>query len=182
MIDPRSIKDYLPIEGKITRLGVFTRENITDAYLAWLNNPAVTQYSNQRFRRHTLQTSLDYLETFNNSENLFLAVLSKGDEEFIGTMTVFLSSVHETADMGIMIGDTRYWGKGIGSDAWLTMLTFLLDKVKVRKATGGTLGCNLSMQRIMLKSGMKPDGTRIAQELVDHHVQDILYFAKFCGA
>jgi|SRR3989338_1896038 len=179
MIDAGLIKDFFPIEGKLVKLDVFTKENITDAYLGWLNDSDVVKYSNQRFHRHTLETSLAYLQSFDNSGNLFLAVYLKGDEKFVGTMSVYISSAHETADMGIMIGDKACWSSGVGGDAWSTVLSFLLGAVKVRKVTGGTLECNKGMVKIMLKSGMKPDGVRVAQELVGPQVQDILYFAKF---
>lgn len=179
MIDLRLLKEFFPIEGKLVKLDVFTEENITDAYLGWLNDPTVVRYSNQRFRQHTLQTSLDYLQTFDGTKNLFLAVYLKGDDRYVGTMSVYFSSVHETADIGIMIGDKTCWGAGVGSDAWSTVLSFLLDTVKMRKVTGGTLGCNTGMVKIMVNSGMQPDGVRVAQELVDRQAQDILQFSKF---
>lgn len=182
MIDLQSLKDFFPIEGKLVKLDIFSEKNITDAYLGWLNDPAVVRFSNQRFRRHTRQTALDYLQSFKGTENLFLAVYLKNDNKYIGTMNVYFSAAHETADIGIMIGDRACWGAGVGSDAWLTMLSFLLDTVKVRKVTGGALGCNAGMIKIMAKAGMKPDGVRMAQELMDSQPQDILHFAKFRDA
>jgi ribosomal-protein-alanine N-acetyltransferase len=179
MIDLRLLKDFFPIEGRQVKLDVFTKENITDAYLDWLNDPIVVRYSGQRFHRHTLETSLSYLRSFDSTANLFLAVSLKGDEKYVGTMSVHISSIHKTADVGIMIGDKTCWGSGVGGDAWSTVLSFLLDRVRTRKVTGGTLACNKGMVKIMLNSGMKPDGVRVAQELVDCQVQDILYFAKF---
>ena len=53
--------------------------------------------------------------------------------------------------------------------------------VKVRKITGGTLIGNTAMINIMINSGMELDGVRVAQELVDGQVQDVVHFAKFRG-
>ena len=94
-------------------------------------------------------------------------------------MSVYFSAVHETADIGIIIGDMTCWGAGVGGDAWVTVLSFLLDTVKIRKVTGGALGCNHGMVKIMINAGMQPDGVRVAQELVDYQTQDIVHFAKF---
>lgn len=179
MIDAGLIKDLFPIEGKLVKLDVFSKENITDAYLGWLNDPVTVRYSNQRFHAHTRQTSLAYLQSFNGTGNLFLAVYLKGDEKYVGTMSVYISSVHETADMGIMIGDKSCWGLGVGGDAWSTVLSLMLDTARMRKVSGGTLACNKGMVKIMLNSGMQPDGVRVAQELVNRQAQDILHFAKF---
>jgi RimJ/RimL family protein N-acetyltransferase len=179
MIDAGLVKDFFPIEGQLVKIHVFSKENITDAYLGWLNDPDTVRFSNQRFHRHTRQTSLSYLQSFDGTENLFLTISLKSDEKYVGTMSAYISSAHETADMGIMIGDKTSWGSGVGGDAWATVLSFLLDTVRVRKVTGGALASNKSMVKIMSNSGMTPDGVRVAQELVDRQAQDILHFAKF---
>jgi RimJ/RimL family protein N-acetyltransferase len=80
--------------------------------------------------------------------------------------------------MGILIGDPASWGKGIGKDAWTTLMRHLLTRGDIRKLCGGTLRCNVGMVRIMESSGMKPDGVRVAHELVEGMPQDMLYFAK----
>ena len=79
--------------------------------------------------------------------------------------------------IGLLIGSGGA-GRGLGSDAWNTMLQHLL-RCGVRKVTGGTLRCNQAMVRIMQSCGMQPDGVRVGQELVDGQPQDILYFARF---
>ena len=94
-------------------------------------------------------------------------------------MTVYFSIPHETADMGIMIGDRTVWGQGVGKDAWSTLMSCLLESGRVRKVTGGTLRCNVAMVNLMHKAGMSLDGLRLHHELVDCMPQDILYFSKF---
>ena len=179
MIDINELKNFFPLDGSRVSIRLFTENNITDDYLNWLNDPAVVKYSNQRFTQHTHQTSLDYLQTFVNSEHLFLTVYLKEREMYVGTMSVYISTAHETADIGIMIGDRTCWGDGIGGDAWNTILTWLLDVVAIRKATGGCLRDNKGMAKIMINSLMQTDGVSIEQELVDGQPQDIMYFAKF---
>jgi len=179
MIDLQSLRERFPIPGKLVNLNLFTKENITADYLDWLNDPDVVRYSNQRFRSHTFESSVDYLNSFSGGDNLFIAVSLKDNDKYVGTMSVYFSAEHETADIGIMIGDKSCWGEGVGFDAWSAVLSFLLDVVKIRKVTGGTLECNKGMLKIMLNSGMKGDGTREAQELVNQQPQDVLHFAKF---
>jgi [ribosomal protein S5]-alanine N-acetyltransferase len=179
MIDAQLVRDFFPIEGCRVRIDLFSKENITDSYLGWLNDPVIVRYSNQRFQLHTRNTSLAYLQSFEGTANLFLTINLKNDERYVGTMSAHISEAHKTADLGIMVGDKTCWGSGIGGDAWATLSSFLLDTVRVRKVTGGALSSNKGMVKIMLKSGMKPDGVRVAQELIDCQEQDILHFAKF---
>ena len=179
MEDPRSFRALFPVEGRLVSLDVFAAKDITDAYLGWLNDPLVVQYSDQRFRKHTRRTSLEYLEACDSSGDLFLTVRTKSDRKYVGTMSAHISPMHETADIGIMIGERSCWGTGVGRDAWSTLMSLLIDVAQLRKVTGGTMGCNKAMVKIMANSGMKPDGVRIAQNLVDHKPEDIVHFARF---
>lgn len=171
---------HLPLIGKLVRLQKFTDENITSEYISWLNDSEVVRYSNQRFRQHNQETCRDYFNSFRDSDHIFIAIYQ--DTKFIGTMTAYISKIHQTADMGIMIGDRQYWGKGVGKDAWITLMKGIFEQIQLRKITGGTLRSNKAMVNIMISSGMQLDGIRIEQELVDGTPVDILHFAKFSHA
>ncbi len=171
---------HFSLTGNLVRLQRFSADNITDEYISWLNDPDVVRYSNQRFRQHNQESCLTYFNSFANSDNIFMAIYQ--DLKFIGTMTAYISRIHQTADMGIMIGDRQCWGKGVGKDAWITLMQGLFEQFQLRKITGGTLRCNKAMVKIMLNSGMQPDGIRIEQELIDGIPVDILHFAKFSHA
>lgn len=157
----------------------FTLADLTDTYVDWLNDREVTRFSNQRFREHSRNSSLDYLRSFDGGPNLFLSVKTLADKRPIGTMTAYISVPHGTADIGIMIGERSSWGRGYGLEAWNILLQWLLEQPTLRKATAGTLACNKGMLRIMERSGMSPDGVRRAQEIVEGEPQDILYYARF---
>ena len=171
-----------PISGRKVLLQRFSERDITDAYIGWLNDPVTMRFSNQRFLRHDRQSSQRYLATFEDSNNLFFSVRSKSNGSAIGTMTAYISPMHGTADMGILIGDRSAWGQGFGLDAWTMLLHHLLAQPHIRKVTAGTLACNAAMLSLAAKSGMLPDGQRRKQELVDGVPHDILYFAKFADA
>jgi ribosomal-protein-alanine N-acetyltransferase len=169
-----------PVRGAKVALRPFRPEDITADYLGWLNDPVTMRLSNQRFRRHDANSSLRYLQSFEGSPNVFLAIDGL-DGRRLGTMTAYVSSHHGTADLGILIGERAVWGQGLGLDAWLTLMEVLLQH-GVRKVTGGTLACNHGMLAIFTKSGMHPEGRRERQEIVDGTEHDILYYARFAGA
>lgn len=179
MSDYESIKNLFPLIGKSIKLSVFTTDHINNDYIDWLNDYQVVKYSNQRFKHHNYDSCCKYLQSFKNTENLFLAIHLKDTNKFVGTMTAYFSVHHNVVDIGLMIGDKNSWGKGVGQEAWKMLMNFMLETKKVRKVTGGTLSCNLGMVNIMKKTGMQPDGKRIKHELVNNSPMDILYFAKF---
>ena len=173
------LKNKFLLLGKSIKLCEFTKSHINNKYIGWLNDCQVVKYSNQRFKQHSFDSCGEYLQSFKDTENLFLAIYLKDNNKFIGTMTAYYSLPHKVADLGLMIGDKNCWGKGVGQEAWQMLMTYMLETKKVRKVTGGTLSCNLGMVSIMKKTGMQLDGKRINHELVSDTPMDVLYFAKF---
>ena len=167
------------LDGRRIRLRPFSTPDITPAYLGWLHDPAVVRFSNQRFRTHTAETCKAYLTSFNGSPNYFLAICDRDSEAMLGTITVYRSLHHGTADVGIMVGERRVWSQGIGADAFGTVMATLLDSGEIRKVTAGTLSVNTGMIRIMEKVGMQREATRRAQEMVEGVPVDVVYYAKF---
>lgn len=159
----------------MVELREFGPENLTERYITWLRDPVLMRFSNQRFRKHSIESCRVHLDSFAGTDNLFIAIYHSNI--FVGTMTAYRSAVHGTADIGLLIG-AGMQGQGLGKDAWSTLLNHLLA-TGIRKVTGGTLRCNTAMVRIMRGCGMKPDGIRFAQEMVGSVPQDVLYFAKF---
>ena len=141
------------IKGEKVALSNFQEIDITDKYLSWLNDPEVVQYSRQRFIDHDFLSSKKYFESFTESKNLFISIKLLKDNQMIGTMTVYFST-HNTADVGILIGDKSQWGKGYGKDAWNSLLMWLENELNIVKITAGTLASNIGMLNVMKESGM----------------------------
>tara|TARA_Y100000768_G_C23893857_1_gene641535 strand:- start:381 stop:923 length:543 start_codon:yes stop_codon:yes gene_type:complete len=179
MLDITNIAEMFPINHERVGIRLFTEKDITKEYISWLNDPEVVKFSNQRFKFHDSDSSKAFLKYINSLDAIFLKIIHKQSDEFIGTMTVYFSLNHSTADIGIMVGNRKFWNQGIGAEAWTALMNFLLDKLNVRKVTGGTLSCNRGMIRIFEKVGMIQDGIRIEQEIFDDKAHDIVYFAKF---
>lgn len=168
----------LHLVGQRIRIDTFAEADLTLAYVDWLNDPEVVRYSNQRFRQHDLDSCRAYFESFEGSANRFFSVKSL-EGQAIGTMTVYQSVPHGTADMGIMIGDRASWGGGFGREAWNVLLDWLLSQSDVRKVTAGAVACNRSSIRMIEQSGMLLEGVRRAQEIIDGEPQDVMLFGKF---
>jgi RimJ/RimL family protein N-acetyltransferase len=167
------------LSGDGVRLRPFAFADITPEYVAWLNDPVVVRYSNQRFITHTEPSCRRYFESFRATPNLFLSIRTKADDLPVGTMTAYVALHHGTVDVGVMIGRRTAWGKGMGQDAWDTLLKWLLVQSSIRKVTAGAMRSNAAMIRIMERAGMAHEATRAEQELLDGIPQDLLYFAKF---
>lgn len=136
----------------------FTSKHITENYISWLNDKEVVKYSEQRHVFHDLDTVKKYFLEKNISNDFFLAI-EFFDKEWIhiGNIGVSVDKPNNVADVSILIGDKNYWGKGIAIIAWKLVLDFLLEKLKFRLVTAGTMDINEPMLKIIKKSEMKID-------------------------
>lgn len=174
-----SISDRLPFSTALVNIRLFAIDDISEQYIGWLNDKEVVKYSNQRFMQHTKESCLNFYASFKHSQSLFLAIEDRASESMIGTLTIHCNTHHSTADIGILLGDKNYWGKGYAKQAWYSVVELLSNVIKIRKVTAGTLICNLPMIGLMKASHMKLDGIRTAQEIVDCQSMDIVYYARF---
>lgn len=156
--------------GRLATLRPFTADDIAPPYLSWLNDPETMRFSRHRHHRHDEESCRRYLQTFAGTDNLFLAIDERGSGRMLGTMTAYIDRERATADMGLLVGERAVWGRGIGGDAWSTLMAYLLGRCGLRTVTGGTLAGNLGMRRIMEKSGMRLREVREAPE--GHEVYD----------
>ncbi len=170
------------IQTPRVRLEPFTLKHLTSTYVGWLNDPDVVRFSDQRFRTHTRDTCRAYLESFAGSPNGFWAVILRAeDPAHVGTINMYLEPHHGVADFGVMVGDRRVWGRGIGFEAWRALCEYAFRRLNVRKVTAGTVSVNASMRRIMEKARMIPDGVRTRQCLIDGTEVDVLHAAIFAS-
>ena len=112
------------------------------AYIGWLNDPQANYYSNQRFIKHNALTNAALLAHFSGSDDLFVSIRDRFSENAIGTMTTYINPSHGAADMGLFIGCPLSWGKGYGQNAWNTLGNWLLNIIKIRDLTAGTVAKN----------------------------------------
>lgn len=158
----------------------FSENHLSDRYVAWLNDPDVVRLSEQRFRTHTLESCRAYMCSFEGTPNYFWAVLSRLPlEGHVGNVSVFVDNWNGVADIAILIGEKRLWGKGFGLEAFRAVTSFLFRQIRVRKVTAGTTSLNRGMLRIMERMRMEPDGRRLRQVLVDGQEADLVYGALF---
>jgi len=158
----------------------FTERHLTQRYVAWLNQPEVVKYSEQRHRQHSLDSCRAYFESFRGSPHEFLAV--EADEPalgHIGNMAVAVDEANRVGDLSILIGERRAWGTGLASRAWIAVLEELLRSGRLRKVTAGTMAANTPMLRLMERSGMTIEGRRARQFLLDGAEVDMVFAARF---
>lgn len=149
-------------------LAPYTGGMVAAQHVAWLNDPEVVRYSEQRHKTHTLESQEEYLDNFPDGSHIWLIVANFGDPDDgecgdIGTITAYIDRPNRLANMGIMIGEKRLWGQGYGSEAWDAVIDFLFTKDNIRKIECGCMLSNRSMTSLADRAGMRMEAC-----LLDH--------------
>lgn len=143
----------------------------------WLNDPDVVRYSEQRHKRHTIGTQLDYIRSFlDHPDNILREVLL--GENMIGTISAYVDTKNRIADVGVLIGH-GYQGKGYGYEAWRIFCDNLLDRVGMRKIEAGCMSINEPMIKVMKKYGMGEEGRRMSHFMVNGMYSDLVLYGRF---
>ena len=83
----------------------------TQRNLAWLKDPEVVRYSQQRHQFHTLSSELRYVNSFTGGSKLWGIYLVETGEH-IGNLSATHDEPNNVCDVGIMIGERNIGGKG----------------------------------------------------------------------
>ena len=166
---------------KSSRLKIvpFSRKYLTEQYVSWLNDSETMKYSEQRHKRHVIQSCYEYWKSFEGTPNNFWAIVLINQEKHIGNITTYKDTFHNVVDISILIGERTMWGQGYGFEAWQAMCNYLFREEKVRKITAGTLSVNKAMIKIMKKSNMIEDGCRKRHFIYRGKEIDIIHAALF---
>ena len=161
------------------RLSLRPLTKATPRQIGWLSDPEVVKYSEQRHEAHSLKAQLRYIDTFGGKSHLWgIHLVATGDH--IGNLSALHDRNNDVSDIGILIGETRCWGLGMGKEAWKAACTWLLDPVcgNIRKLEAGCMRTNDAMLKILRSTGFEEEGERKSHFLVDGSSVGMMLFGR----
>ncbi len=148
--------------------------------VAWLRDPEVVRFSEQRHREHTLSSQLRYVNSFAGRSHIWAIYRVDGGEQ-IGNLTALVDEPNNVAEVGILLGDKAAWGKRYGLEAWIGACDWLLNATggAVRKLEAGCMRDNEAMMAILKKSKFIQEGERMNHFLLDGRPVGMVLFGRF---
>lgn len=163
----KGIKSNVNIKSKSIYLREIQLSDVNKKYYNWMKNAEVTQYLESRFENWSLRKLKDYVRRIkNNPDYIFLAIISKDKNRHIGNIKLGpISRIHNFADVGIIIGQKLFLGKGIGSEAISIVVDYAFNKLNLHKLTAGAYAKNIASIKAFEKAGFSVEGIRKKQYL-----------------
>lgn len=160
------------IRGDRVQLQTFDAKHLYDpAYYGWLCDREVVRYigRDELLKGFPFEEAEKYVQQlWQNPYCSFFAVHDTANGKFIGTAKVnFMSEEgrkHGIADIGIMLGERDYWGRGLSVDVLRAVSGYAFDQLKARKLSAGAFSVNEPVIKAFLRIGFRIDG-RARQQL-----------------
>ena len=175
------------IEGEHIRLESFAEEHLHDArYLSWLRDYEVMKMIG---RDEYIEKKIEFPEVKDYVENLwknnnihFFALVHRENDLFIGTVKINIQNPRtKEADIGIMIGERKYWGRGIATDAVKTVCKYCFDSLGLRRLVAGCMSANAGMRKVFERAGFVQEGLFRQKDLLEGEYIDHVYFSCLAG-
>jgi len=155
----RKVRYNLFIEGKNICLREIQISDVKKNYYNWMRDPEVNQYLESRFEKWSVRRLKNYVKEIKiNRDNFFWAIMLKETGRHIGNIKLGpINRKHGFADLGIIIGEKPYWGKGFATEAITLVVDYAFEKLKLNKLTAGAYANNVASIKAFKKAGFKKE-------------------------
>jgi|TARA_B100002003_G_C14114657_1_gene536168 RimJ/RimL family protein N-acetyltransferase len=167
--------------GKRYYLETILPKDVTDKYVAWVNDPDVTRFLEVRFGKSTLASNRSFVKQFDNKVKFLFGIYTSERNVHIGTASLKINANHNIAEFGYFLGDKRYWGENAALEACSLLLEFGFNKIGLRKIWGGAYLTNISAIFNFKKMGFTQEGRFREHYLDGDTATDILFFSMFAS-
>lgn len=132
----------------------------TEAYVNWLNDKEVNQYLESRFVLATVENVKKFIESvIVSTNNYFFAIVDRESDKHIGNIKLGpVNTFHKRADIGILIGDKNYWGRGVATEAIALISAFAFNQLNLDKVMAGCYANNVGSYKAFIKCGFVEEG------------------------
>lgn len=154
------MSDYSPIEGSQVYLRLLKEADVTMNYVGWLNDTKVNQFLELRHFNHTYDSCIEYVSALKfQKENLLFGIFCANTDKHIGNVKLGpIDFRYKTAILGLMIGDSSFWGRGVATEAILLVIEFAKHNLGLHKIEAGCYIANIGSKKAFLKAGFKVEG------------------------
>lgn len=160
-------RHYVP--GDRIYLRELSVNDVTDRYVGWMNDPAVTRYLESRRSRNSRADVLNFVvQSLRHPDVLFMAIVIKDGDRHIGNIKLGpIDRYHRRGDVGIVIGERDCWGSGYGTEAIRLLAQYAFDTLNLHKLTAGCCILNKASIQAFLNAGFTQEATRPSHELAE---------------
>ena len=149
-----------PLYSERLSFKILTKQDVSDQYIGWLNNPEINRYLETRFNQQNKETCELFVTTILNDPASYLfGIFDKKTCSHIGNIKLgFINSHHNTAQLSLFIGEKECWGKGYATEAIKCITQWGFNILGLKRIEAGCYEANMGSLRAFLKVGYIVEG------------------------
>jgi RimJ/RimL family protein N-acetyltransferase len=157
------------------------KDDITDNYISWFNDKTVTQFLEVRGESLTKQTIIDYIENGRKTQLYYMyAICLAENNKHIGNLKIGpIDYKHNISDLITVIGDRKYWGKGLATEAIRQGIKLSFEKYNIRKLCAGIYSENIASIKSYTKAGFLIEAVLKNHFILNGKYQDKVIISYF---
>lgn len=154
-------------------------KDVTDRYLSWFNDDDVTRFLEVRNLKR--QEVIEYMDYGRNTGSYFMhAICANENSLHIGNLKIGpISQKHGLSDMVTVIGDKRFWGKGIATESIKLGMKIAFNIYKIRKLSASMYSDNIGSIKAYINAGWLEEARLKAHCRIKGKIVDCVYVACF---
>jgi RimJ/RimL family protein N-acetyltransferase len=147
----------LQLFGKKIFLSPITLDDVTSEYLSWLHDPEVMK--GIETSGYTMKSLQQYIrDILTNDKTEMFTIKDIISKKHIGNIKLVNDFKNNHSELGILIGDKNYWGKGIGSEACSLIVEYAFNTHNMNKVWLTVHSNNPAAYQLYKKLGFKEEG------------------------
>ncbi|MDD5356024.1 MAG: GNAT family protein [Candidatus Omnitrophica bacterium] len=167
------------LEGEKVYLSPLSTEDDLTTYASWLNDKDVTNYLACGMFPTTTEQLKDYIKSFqNNKTGMLLGIFLKKNSKHIGNTTLHqINWKDRNAQIGILIGDKKSWGKGYGTEVFRLIRDYAFKRLNLHRIYSALVVENKGSLNALKKVGYEVEGIARDHFFLNGRYVDCLYVA-----
>ncbi len=169
----------MKIKNKIIAKNIYLRSialtDISVIYLRWLQDKDVNYFLETRHEKQTLNKIKNYVSKCNISNNIYLFGIFSSSDTHIGNIKLGpIKERHNIASISIFIGNKKYWGKGIATEAINALADFSFNNIGLNKLIAGMYSSNNNSIKAFESVGFIKEGIRRKHYKIENEYKDVI--------
>jgi [ribosomal protein S5]-alanine N-acetyltransferase len=146
------------LEGDTVNLRTVSLADANSDYLAWLHDDEVME--GIATSGYTLDSLKMYIMSKSGQPDVvFYGIIDKNTGKHIGNVKLdFHDAKANVSELGLLIGDKNYWGRGVGYEACRLIMEYGFKTLRLRKIYLAVYESNPGAKRLYEKLGFTLEG------------------------
>ena len=166
------------LEGKQIILRSISLSDCNDKYVGWLNDKDVNSFLESRLSKQTINSVKDFVKNVIESDHSYMfAIIHKESNDYIGNIKIGpIESNYRNSFIGYLIGEKKYWGNGLATEAVFLATKFCFDFLKLHKVRAGVIAQNIGSIKLLEKLNFIKEARLRENVIINDSYDDVFYY------